>query len=165
VGGTISSSKNEIVHSCDNDNKEICVRDSNGTLLRRYSAKTPNFGTATNSGYIAYGGYGPVHGISPTGIDSDFTVAPWKKEGIGPGGIIYVGNTPWVITTSWDDNTGNGFVFLRPWGDAKTLAIVGDAVGASVAIRGSDFVIAYFSETGKMYVVTVPIGSERKTLN
>ena len=165
VGAAMSVSYDEIVHACDNTNAEICVRNSSGTLLRKYQTRTPNFGTATKNGYIVYGGYGPVHGITPTGIDTDFTVAPWRQEWIGPGGIIRVGNTSWVGTVSWDNYTGNGFVFLRPWGDTRVLAIVGDAVGASVAYRNNEFVIAYFSDVGKMYLVTVPTNSQRQTLN
>ena len=165
VGGAISASKNKIVHACDNTNKEICIRNNDGTLYKKYSVKTPNHGTATLDEYVAYGGYGLVRGITPLGTDINLTVVPWNNEGVGPGGLFYVGNALWVATVSWDNDTGNGFALLRPWGDMRALAVVADAVDVSVAIRGNDFVIAYFSDIGKLEVVTVPTNSERKTLN
>ena len=165
AGGAMSVSQDKIVHACDNTNAEICVRKNDGTFLKKYTAKTSLHGTATKNDHIAYGGYGPVRGITPTGTDIDLTVTPWRLEGIGPGGIFYVGTTPWVVTTTWDDYTGNGFVILRPWADNRAIAVVADAVGVSIGIRGNDFVIAYWSDVGKMYVVTVPISSPRSSLD
>ena len=115
------------------------------------------------NGYILYGGYGPMRGINPSGVDVNLRLSAKINEGVGA--ITFVSGSPWVVTPAWDPQGTNGtYVFIRPWGSMSTIAVSASAVYASVAVVGSDFVIAYNSEVGKLTVVTVPIKSTKSVI-
>ncbi len=162
TGGAISISGSKLVHACTNDNTSICVR-TGLTLTKTYPVRTPMAGTATLNDYIAYGGYGPIRGITPTGVDIDLTVTPWKWENLGE--LLWVNGTMWVVTTSFDSSSEGTYIFLRPWGSKPVIAVSAPAVWVSVVVKGSDFLIAYNDAVGNMQVLTIPINSQRITLN
>ncbi|MDP2642010.1 MAG: hypothetical protein Q8P21_01830 [bacterium] len=158
TGGVIAISGNTLVHACTNENQSICVRDG-ANLSKTYQVRTPLHQMEINSGYILYGGSGPVRGITPSGTDIDLTVSPWRYEGIGD--LTSVNNTVWVTTTSWDSSANTGYIFVRPWGSISTIAIPAEAVSVSTIYKDGDFVIAYNDDSGRMKVVTVPADSPR----
>ncbi len=160
-GGAVSTSGNTFVHACTNQNQSICVRNGT-TLSKTYSVKSPMHKTAVANNYIIYGGYGPTRGINPSGSDTDLTVAPWRWEDLGD--VVMVNSTAWVATTSYDNRTGNSYIFLRPWGSKSVIAVEAPAVWVNVAVSGSNFKIAYNDDKGAMKVLTVPINSTRRTL-
>src|SRR5690606_8213876 len=64
----------------------------NSSLIRTLPAQTPMHQLSLASGYVLYGGYGPVRVITPAGVDQDATVAPWRTEGVGR--IFFVDGAP-----------------------------------------------------------------------
>ncbi len=162
TGGAISLSGDMLVHACTNENQSICVRQGIA-LSRTYPVQTPMHMTATNAGYIAYGGYGPIHGITPTGSDIDLTVAPWRWENLGE--IVNINGSLWVVTTSFDSATDKSYVFLRPWGSRSTVVVEAAAVWVSVAYKNGNILIAYNNDIGRMTVVTIPATTTRSVLN
>ncbi len=162
TGGAIALSGSLLVHSCTNEGASVCVRDG-AVLTHSYTAKTPIHNMTINAGYIAYGGYGPVRGLTPVGTDIDLTVTPWRWENTGE--IVYVSSTPWVATTTEDPGTQLAYILLRPWGSKEVIAVRADATGISVSVKGSDFVISYNNAKGAMNVITVPTNSARHAIN
>ena len=162
IGGAISLSGDVLVHACTNDNQSICVRNGT-TLTKTYPAKTPMHLTDVESGYIAYGGYGPIHGITPTGTDLDLTVVPWRWENLGK--LLLVNGNIWTVTTTWDSVNEKGYVLLRPWGSKKTLAVDAPAVHVDVVYKDGKFIIAYNDEVGNIQIKTISATAELKTIN
>ncbi len=157
AGGAISLSGNDVVHACDNNNTTICVRSASGPT-KIYTSRVPIFNTATNNGYVMYGGYGPIRGITPQGTDVDLKASPSSiNEGVGR--IVLVNGTYWVITSAWNDT--NGYIFLRPWGDKSIIAISASAAYVSAAYNNGNFIVAYNNDVGRLTVVTIPANSTR----
>ncbi|MBI4452301.1 exo-alpha-sialidase [Candidatus Woesearchaeota archaeon] len=162
VGGTLSVSDDWIVHASDKDNTAIQVW-RNGQKSATYIPKTPLHGMSVNKGYIVYGGYGPVHGISPDGQDMDLTATPWRKEGIG--GVVFANNQPWVYTLTWNDAQNKGYILIRPWGEKASIVIEAAAVSVHIVYVNNEFVIAYNSDKGQLSVVKVPVNSQMVDLS
>ncbi len=158
AGGALSISGNTLVHACNNNNTNICVRDGN-TLTKNYPVRTPLFSTATEGGYILYGGYGPVHGITPTGSDTDLTISPSRTE--NPSEVFLVNGSRWVSTLTWNPPLTKEYILLRPWGSRSAIVLDAAAVHASVVQKGSDLIVAYNDDQGNIKILTVPINAPR----
>ncbi len=158
AGGALSISGNTLVHACNNTNSNICVRDGS-TLTKTYPVRTPLFSTATEGGYILYGGYGPVHGITPTGSDIDLTVSPSKTE--NPSEVFLVNGARWISTLTWNPPLDREYIILRPWGSRSAIVLDAPAVSASVVQKGNDLIVAYNDDQGNIKILTVPINAVR----
>ncbi len=158
AGGALSISGNTLVHACNNTNTNLCVRDGN-TLTKTYPVRTPLFSTAIEGGYILYGGYGPVHGITPTGSDIDLTLSPSRTE--NPSEVFLVNGARWFSTLTWNPPLDREYILLRPWGSRSAIVLDAAAVSASVVQKGSDLIVAYNDDQGNIKILTVPINSVR----
>ena len=156
TGGALAISGNTLIHSCTNDGTSVCVR--NGTsLTQTYTARTPIHNMALKNGYILYGGYGPVRGITPSGVDFDLTVSPWRRENTID--ILLVDGAIWTATTSWNENAS--YILLRPWASRSTIALSANASSVSISYGNGKFTIAYNDDRGAMRVITVPKDAPR----
>ncbi len=158
AGGALSISGNSLVHACNNTNSSICVRDG-AILTKTYPVRTPMAMTATQGGYILYGGYGPVHGITPTGVDTDHTISPSRTE--NPSEVFLVNGARWVSTLTWNPPLTKEYILLRPWGSRSAIVLDAPAVHASVVQKGSDLIVAYNDDQGNIKILTVPISAPR----
>ena len=152
VYGLAIGNDNWLAFAADNDHSALKVWH-NGVVTATYTPQVPLQQWAINRGYVLYGGYGPVHGITPNGQDIDLTVASWRWEGVG--GIIFVEDVPWVFTSSWDEANNKGYVFIRPWGERDGIAVEVEAAGLDVKYANGNFIIAANSDRGQLKVITV----------
>jgi hypothetical protein len=167
VGGTMDISGDQIVHACDTTYSTICLRTGT-SITRTFSAQAAVSQAAITDGYIIYGGYGPIRGITPTGVDTNLRLSTSYSEGGGKSAgimngssaqVLLVNGTYWVASSAW--GAGGEYIFLRPWGSATAIVISAAASSLDVAVSGNNFVIAYNDARGIMSVVTVPISSTR----
>lgn len=167
VGGAVAISQNQIVHACDNSNANICLRNGT-TLSRTFTSRIPLHQMTITDGYILYGGYGGLHGITPTGTDVNLLLSPSYMEGAGNapgvrtgagGQVFLVNGTYWVATVA--SGPAGNYIFIRPWGSTTAIIIQADAVSVDVAVSGTNFIVAYNNDRGGMAVLTVPINSSR----
>ena len=149
VGGGVDTSRGVVVHAKDGENSAISVwRD--GVKLRDLPVKTPMHELTINRGYIVYGGYGPIHGISPTGQDVDLTLAPGRFEGAAK--AFFVQDRPWVASAGWSHGQNRGWIMLRPWGARAAVILPGGASGLSAAADGCTIVVARCTDKGALTV-------------
>ena len=160
--GVAIGNDNWLAFAADNEHSALKVWH-NGAVTATYTPQVPLQQWAINKGYVIYGGYGPVHGINPQGQDIDLTVAPWRWEGVG--GIIFVEDSPWVFTSSWDDTNKKGYVFIRPWGEKAAITVEAEAAGLDVKYADGKFIIAANGDKGQLKVVKVPANSQRIDLS
>ena len=159
-GGALAIGGNLTAHACDNTNSQICFWTDNA-LSRRYSAQTPLHQMDARQGYIAYGGYGPVRGITtPNNQDIDLTATPWRRE-FQPT-VFAVGNAIWLATYS--ENSSTEYIVLRPWGRKDAIILNGGAASMDAVSNGTTITVAYATDRGALTVVTVPANSPRSTL-
>ncbi len=149
-GGLMALYDNMLVHACSNSNAQICVWKDN-VRVKTYVAKTPLFGADIYNNYIAYGGYGAVHGIGPNGIDVDLSAIKGFKESIPK--LVEVNQQPWVVTDPWG-NDGQ-FMLLRPWGERRSIVVDLQAVSFSVVHVPGKFIIAGNTDRGFLRVLTI----------
>ena len=150
-----------VVDATSNEHTAIDVWH-NRQKVASYVTQIPLQQWAVNKGHILYGGYGPVHGISPDGKDIDLTVTPWRGEGIG--GIIFVDNKPWVYTSAWDNANNKGYTLIRPWGEKASIVIDGGAASLDVVYSNNEFVVASSGDKGQLKVIKVPANTQRVNL-
>lgn len=169
VGGATDISGSQVVHACDNTNAMICLRTGT-TLTRTFGTLAPLNQMTMTAGYIVYGGYGPVRGITPLGNDVNLRLSPnfneggGRSQGIRTGSaaqIVLVNGTYWVATVAWDPIGGGAYIFLRPWGSNTAIVLNAPAVSLDVQVVGTNFIIGYNNDRGGMAVITVPINSPR----
>ncbi len=156
-------SKNQMIYGCESteDTNKICLA-TDGVQTNVYTPVTTVFAKTLNNGYILYQGYdGSIHGINPQGEDTDLTVSPWGREGVGQ--IIFVNNQPWVITVSYDPSD-KGYLFIRPWGEYNVIALTTDGGYPDIAYVNGSFVIATNTTQGKQTIKRVPANTPRKNL-
>lgn len=167
VGGTMDISGNLMVHSCTTANNSLCLRTGT-SITRTYNAQVPVSQAAITDAYIIYGGYGPIRGITPTGVDTNLRLSTSYSEGGGKSAgimngssaqVILVNGAYWVASSAW--GAGGEYIFLRPWGSTNTIVVAAGAASLDVAVSGTNFVIAYNDARGILRVVTVPINSPR----
>lgn len=158
-GGLMALSENMLVHACNNANVTICVvRDRE--RIKTYPARTPLFGADMYKNFIAYGGYGPVHGIEPSGLDVDLSAIRGFRESVPK--IVGVNNQPWVVTDPW--NSASQFMLLRPWGERSSIVVNLQSVSFSVVHTPGKFTIAGNTDRGLLQVVTISDQSRRVDL-
>ncbi len=158
-GGLMALSENMLVHACNNANVSICVvRDRE--RIKTYPARTPLFGADMYKNYIAYGGYGPVRGIEPSGLDVDLSAIRGFRESVPK--IVGVNNQPWVVTDPW--NSASQFMLLRPWGERSSIVVNLQSVSFSVVHTPGKFTIAGNTDRGLLQVVTISDQSRRVDL-
>ncbi len=156
--------KNQMIYGCDSTSTitKICLA-TNGVYTKRYTpAGGTVFGKTLNNGYILYDTYlvsgrNSLRGITPSGTNLDLMVSPWGSESVGK--VVFVNNAPWVLTVSYNNETG--YLLLRPWGerdlnDVTAIRTVGGM--PSIAYNNGVFTIATASDVGRMAVITVPYG-------
>ncbi len=155
-GGLMSIRGNVLLSACTNNNAAICVW-KDYSLLRSHPAKTPLFGADFYNNYIAYGGYGAIHGITPGGTDIDLTATTGFRESVPK--IVPVNNQPWVVSDPW--NSIAQFMMLRPWGERSSIIVNMQVVSFSVVHADGKFIIAGNGDRGQLRVVTVSDKAKR----
>lgn len=167
VGGAMDISGDQIIHACTTSYTSLCLRTGT-TLTRTFSTQVPISQSAITNGYIIYGGYGPIRGITPSGTDTNLRISNSYSEGAGKSmgimngssaQVIVVNGTYWVASAAW--GAGGNYIFLRPWGSKTAIVVQADASSIDVAVSGNNFIIAYNDARGIMAVLTVPINSPR----
>ena len=158
-GGAMALGGDLLVHACSNDNDAICVYRGSG-LNKVYTPQTPYFGADVLNGYIAYGGYGPVHGIDPSGKDVDLSAVRGMNESIPQ--LLSVNGRIWLATEAWNDT--DEFMMLRPWGERSVIVVNAHAASFSVVHAGDKFVIAASDARGQLIVTTVSDAAPRVDL-
>ena len=159
AGGGVSISGNQLIHACDNNGATICLRQGT-SLLKTITPQVPNNFMTLNTGYIAYGNSTAIRGINPVGGDINLKLSPLISEWVNK--IIFVNGVAWVVTQG--EAGTSGYIFLRPWGSMTAIAIAPGGQHISVAISGTDFVIASNNGVGRMTLITVPINSPRSAV-
>lgn len=170
VGGAMDISGDQIVHACDTGNSSLCLR-TGVTVTRTFAPKTPLFESTITDGYIVYGGYGGVRGITPSGTDINLRLSTSFSEGGGKAAgrrngssaqVINVNGSYWVATAAW--GSGGNFIFLRPWGSMTTIVIDAAAASLDIVPVGTNFVVAYNNDKGAITVITIPMSSPRVSI-
>ena len=162
-GGALSISEDILVHACDNNNTSICVWEGE-SLVTTYDTATPLHTMDTRDGYIVYGGYGPIHGITPDGQDVDLTATAWQTEYIPQ--IVMKDGEPWIASSTCTPAPEECFTLIRPWGERKGIAVSGNGGPASMSViySNNNFIVAYATDQGRLSVQTIPADSERVDL-
>jgi hypothetical protein len=156
--GALATSRGWVVH-VTGDEKFINVW-IDGVLSRAHPALTPVHQMTINSGYIAYGGYGPVRAITPQGQDINVSIAPWGWEGTGQ--FFFVNGQPWIATATWANHLQKGYILLRPFGETRPIIIEGDVAGMHVTAIGDIIHLAFNDPLGVLQVLTFKASAPRQ---
>ncbi|HEY4503451.1 MAG TPA: hypothetical protein VJC14_03415 [Candidatus Paceibacterota bacterium] len=170
VGGTMDLSGNLLINACDNSNSRLCLRTGT-TLTKTIAVLAPLSQAAITDGYIIYGGYGPIRGVTPSGIDTNLRLSNSYNEGAGRSSgirngssaqILLVNGSYWVASSA--SGAGGNYIFLRPWGSTTAIVVSAEAASLDVKVVGSNFIIAYNNDRGGAAVITVPVNSPRVSI-
>ena len=160
AGGGVTVSQDWLAHAATNENQSIKVYRG-GSLYRTYPAKTHMHELNINRGYVLYGGYGPIHGITPDGRDTDVSVYP-KFEGVAQTFFVGQGASakPWIASCAYDHASNKGWTVLRPWGQKAGAILADNASGMSVVDACGTIVVARNDDKGRLKIVTMPVPTQ-----
>jgi hypothetical protein len=163
TGGNLDVSGNRLIISCTNQNNSICLYQS-GRPAGTFTPQTRIYGMSINSGYIVYGGRGPVRGITPGGNDVNLTASQFEE---GNGEVVTVNGAPWVVTTAYDRANDQGYILFRPWGMRDSIILRAPANNIAVAYdaASNSFIVAYNTDRGSLTTLRVDANSPRRDIS
>lgn len=167
AGGALALAWPWLCHAETNDNTALRVYAS-GQFDYRVATQAPlHTSRISPAGNVLYGGDGPLHGFDENGGHGSLLISPSRYE--GPQQVFEVAGSTWLMTT---DEFGT--LLIRPWpwiiagqtiDEKKAIQVPAGAVGARLVILNSrDFLIASWSEVGRLTVRTVAIDSVRSSV-
>jgi hypothetical protein len=161
VGGALSTGGGWVAHAATNDGTAIRLWRNRQHVADR-PARAPLHQMSVHSGYVAYGGYGPVRGLHPDGTDVDLTISPFRWEGSPQ--VFLVDGAPWVATMTFNPVSNRAYVLLRPFGAGDAIVVHAPAASLSVAAHQGTFTLAYNTDRGALTVLKFPTTARRYAL-
>lgn len=160
AGGALAMCWPWLCHAETNDNAAIRIYAGGGFAYRHGTLGPLHVARIGPDGTVMYGGDGPVFAFDDDGNHESVLVSPSRYE--GPQQVFGEGPA-WLMTT---DEFGT--ILIRPWkalsGDRTALQVPAGVVGARLVVHDRDFVIAAWSDVGRLTVRRVPVAAFRTTV-